>query len=60
MMLGVQRSGISIAARILQNNGLIRYKHGHVTVIDPDGLGSVACECHRTLNSRLDQLFPSK
>ena len=32
MMLGVQRTGVSIAANVLQKAGLIRYARGHVTI----------------------------
>ncbi len=45
-MLGVRRVGITSAAGALQRSGLIRYHHGHVTVLDRDGLEAAACSCY--------------
>jgi hypothetical protein len=30
----------------LQGAGLIKYRHGHITVLDPHGLEEVSCECY--------------
>lgn len=46
MMLGVQRAGVSIAAKLLQRAGLIEYRRGAVTVTDRAGLEAAACECY--------------
>lgn len=45
-MLGVRRVGITTAAGAMQRSGLIEYRHGHVTVLDRDGLESAACSCY--------------
>ena len=37
MMLGVQRSGVSVAANFLQKSGLIRYLHGKMTITNRAG-----------------------
>ena len=46
-MLGVNRSGVTIAAGILQQAGIIRYSRGIITIIDSELLEKVACECYQ-------------
>jgi CRP-like cAMP-binding protein len=50
MMLGVQRAGVSIAAKFLQKAGLIQYRHGQVTITNRAGLEEAACECYREMH----------
>lgn len=57
LLLGVQRSGLSITASILQKAGLIRYTRGRITVIDRRGLEAAACECYEAIRSESDSLF---
>jgi CRP-like cAMP-binding protein len=57
LMLGVQRSGLSIVAGALQRAGLIRYTRGRVTIVDRGGLETEACECYATSRVQLDHLF---
>ena len=57
MMLGVQRTGVSAAARGLQQAGLIRYKRGNVTIIDRVGLEGRSCECYRVSKMEFDRLL---
>ena len=45
-MLCVHRPSVTIAARLLQRAGLIRYGGAVITVLDRPGLEAVACECH--------------
>lgn len=45
-MLGVRRSGITVAARALRDQGLIRYARGEIVILDRDGLKAAACTCY--------------
>ena len=56
-MLGVRREGITMAAGRLQDAGFIRYRRGHISVLDRPGLESAACECYAVVRKELDRLL---
>jgi CRP-like cAMP-binding protein len=57
-MLGVQRSSVNGAAGALQDQGVIRYSRGIITILDRDGLENVACECYRVVADEFARLIP--
>jgi CRP-like cAMP-binding protein len=60
MMLGVQRSSVSITASALQKAGLIQYRHGQITIVNRSALEDAACECYRIMGMEFDRLFLRK
>ena len=56
-MLGVRREGITEAAGKLQHAGLIRYRRGHIAVLDRAGLERRVCECYAVVKTELNRLL---
>nr|WP_282875739.1 Crp/Fnr family transcriptional regulator [Pseudomonas peli] len=57
-MLGVRREGITEAAGILRNLGVIDYSRGHITVLDRHKLEHLSCECYAIVRQEMDRLLP--
>ena len=58
--LGVRREGISHAAKKLQNEGLIKYTRGHISILNRDKLSHHACECYDIVKQEYEKLIPSR
>jgi CRP-like cAMP-binding protein len=59
-MLGVRRTSVSIVANTLQQAGLIRYKRGHIRLLDLEALRESTCECYWTVKSLSDRLIGTR
>jgi CRP-like cAMP-binding protein len=56
-MLGVRREGVTEAAGNLQRADLIRYRRGHIEVLDREGLEQAVCECYSVVKVEFDRLM---
>ena len=56
-MMGVRRTSVSEIATTLQEAGLLRYRRGHIRLLDLAGLRETACECYQTVRSQSERLL---
>ena len=57
-LLGVRREGVTAAALKLQQAGVIRYRRGHISVLDRGRLEKRTCECYAASKRESDRLLP--
>jgi CRP-like cAMP-binding protein len=57
MMLGASRPTVTVVAGTLQRAGLIKYRHGRVTIVDRESLESASCECYRAATDLLKSVM---
>ena len=56
-MLGVRREGVTEAAGRLQEAGVVRYRRGHLAVLERTGLEARACECYAVVRKEFTRLL---
>jgi hypothetical protein len=57
-MLGVRREGVTASAGKLQEEGIIRYSRGRITILDRAKLEKRVCECYGVVKRECDRLLP--
>ena len=56
-LLGVRRESVTAAAASLRDQGYIRYRRGHISILDHIGLQSRACECYGVVKKEVGRLL---
>jgi CRP-like cAMP-binding protein len=57
-LLGVRRESVTEAAGQLRDAGYIRYRRGHISILDRIGLQTRVCECYGVVKKELGRLLP--
>lgn len=58
-MLGVPRTGVTMAAMSLQRAGLIRYSRGKIEFVNRKAVESASCVCYQTVKEEMDRFLDS-
>ncbi len=56
MTVGATRPTVTVVAGMLQKAGLIRYRHGRMTILDRPGLEAASCECYAVVKTAFERL----
>ena len=48
-LLGTRRASVTVTVGLLQRAGLIKISRGQISIIDPQGLAAMSCECYDIL-----------
>jgi len=59
-MLGVRRSGVTVAAGILSQAGMIRYSRGKITILNREDLKATAGENYRMIKTEFSRLLDTE
>lgn len=59
-MLGVRRSGVTVAASTFSRAGMISYKRGKISIVNREDLEATSCECYQVIQNEFTRLLNSK
>ncbi|NEU84288.1 Crp/Fnr family transcriptional regulator [Nostoc sp. UIC 10630] len=59
-MLGVRRSGVTEAANILSEAGMITYHRGQINILNRQALEKTSCECYQIIEKEFVRLLGNK
>jgi CRP-like cAMP-binding protein len=59
-MLGIPRTGVTMAAAGLQDAGLIRQRHGKIHILNRAALEDTACECYQIVKGEQGDFPPAR
>jgi hypothetical protein len=51
------RPTVATAAGMLQEAGLISYRYGKLSILNPEGLADGACECYHVMEAQFERIF---
>jgi CRP-like cAMP-binding protein len=57
MMLGAQRTTVTLVAGDLQRSGLIEYRRGRVKILNRKSLEEAACDCYKVIKNLYNNLY---
>jgi hypothetical protein len=57
IMLGAQRTSVTMAAQSLHRKGMIDFRRGRITVLDSAAMDHTLCECFRTIEAVFSGVF---
>lgn len=56
LRLGAHRSSVNKATGLFKREGMIRYARGKITIVDHEKLGSMACECYKSIKRQFEHI----
>ena len=54
-MLGISRTGVTMAAMSLQRAGLIRYSRGRIEILSRKAMEAASCPCYQIIKKEFEQ-----